>query len=383
MESTFISRRRFLAQAGAFVGALAGGSILRAAIATDARAKAKEFLLSVQSPDGAWHSNRYGAFRDGDVLTPLALWALQGKAEGGEPGVRRGMGWLRALGARQVASAEPWSGLRYPLFTASFAARVLARPGDSQQGAVWTSIVERLRIEPGLGWRQHAAACGAWGDASSPPRLSGEGREVPDMFAPNISATALALQALAACGQGNRERALPFVRRCQNYSETGGEFDDGGFFFAPGDPIRNKAGTAGRDAAGNERWRSYESATCDGILSLAACGVGADDPRMRAAVGWVRRHAGNTNEVCGWAASRLRARDGLRYYGASGLGEVLASLGGELRGEWWSRSRRRLDEFLLGSQRADGSWRNDAEDSFEDEPVVATAFALRALCLLG
>ena len=39
--------------------------------------------------------------------------------------------------------------------------------------------------------------------------------------------------------------------RCQNYPESPGdadpEFDDGGFFFLPGDAVQNKAGIAGID----------------------------------------------------------------------------------------------------------------------------------------
>src|SRR6516225_6657910 len=37
---------------------------------------AAHFLIERQSPDGAWRSDTYGAFRDGGSLTPLVLQTL-------------------------------------------------------------------------------------------------------------------------------------------------------------------------------------------------------------------------------------------------------------------------------------------------------------------
>ena len=36
---------------------------------------ATDFLLAAQSPDGAWRSEVYAAFKEGDALTPLVLTA--------------------------------------------------------------------------------------------------------------------------------------------------------------------------------------------------------------------------------------------------------------------------------------------------------------------
>ena len=60
------------------------------------------------------------------------------------------------------------------------------------------------------------------------------------MLAPNISATALAAQALCAAGRPEgAQAARPFIDQCQNFrSSPVSDFDDGGFFFAADDPIR-------------------------------------------------------------------------------------------------------------------------------------------------
>lgn len=218
---------------------------------------------------------------------------------------------------------------------------------------------------------------GAWSDAASPPRFT---EPVPDMLAPNISATALAASALAALGASNSPAAQPFLEHCQNFSE--GEptkFDDGGFFFALDDPIRNKAGSAGRDGRGRERFRSYGSATCDGYLALRACGLPVDHPRVRAAAGWLRANCAGLTHGGQWVAGRAGARASLVYYQSQALAVVLRDLP-ETTG-WVRRFRASLTSELAARQGDDGSWEGLAPDSCEDEPVLATAFALRALVL--
>ena len=291
--------------------------------------------------------------------------------------MERGLRWLEKLTATQSARAEPWAELRYPLFTASCAAQVFAKTGDSRRAAFWADLVEQLRIAPSLGWPADAAACGAWSDASAPPRLPSGVSSPPDMLAPNISATVLGLAALTATGRREcAAEALPFLAKCQNFSAVPSDpFDDGGFFFAPGDPVRNKAGIAGR-----ERFHSYGSATCDGLLALYHCGCGFDDPRMRAAVQWLERNAAGAKHSGTWAADRADERESLRFYHAQALAAVLriTAMCGSLE-EWSISQREALTADLLALHRSDDSWRGACADSFEDDPLIATSFAMRAL----
>jgi hypothetical protein len=203
---------------------------------------------------------------------------------------------------------------------------------------------------------------------------------VPDMLAPNISATALATIALAVV-QCPSVAARPFIERCQNFTEVQAtQFDDGGFFFALGDPIRNKAGRAGRDGDGRERFRSYGSATCDGYLALRACGLSLGHPRLTAATEWLRTHCHGLDSAGDWPAARAEAREALIYYQAQGLAAVLADL--PPQSDWANALRNSLVTGLLAKQADDGSWQGLAPDSCEDEPLLATAFAARSLALL-
>jgi len=202
------------------------------------------------------------------------------------------------------------------------------------------------------------------------------------MLAPNISATVLGLTALTTTGRRDRTTAaLRFLAQCQNFSATPSDpFDDGGCFFAPADPVRNKAGIAGHDAAGRERYHSYGSATCDGLLALHACGLPPADPQVHAALTWLRGHAAGAHHSGTWPADRADERESLRYYHAQALAAALrvASVSPQRR-PWAAAQRRALSSDLLARQRSEGSWAGACPDSFEDDPLVATAFSLGAI----
>jgi hypothetical protein len=377
------TRREFLLRAAALAGGALTGWAEPASndVARAARAAAG-FLAARQSPDGAWRSAHYGAFRNGDALTPLILWALAGVPCAD---TARGLGWLEALTSAQAARSEPWAELRYPLFTAGYATQVFANARDERRAAFWADLVERLRIKPSLGWSANDPACGAWSDAPAPPRLPSGVSSPPDMLAPNISATVLGLQALLATGRANRAAALPFLAQCQNLGasdheaqapQADGAFDDGGFFFAPCDSVRNKAGVAGRDTRGRERYHSYGGATCDGLLALHCCGVTSEHPRFRAALGWLHRHAAGASHSGTWAVGRAAARESLRYYHAQTFAGALSLA---LPRSWAAGQLHVLAADLLADQAPDGSWAGTCPDSFEDDPLPATALALAAI----
>jgi hypothetical protein len=367
-----IPRREFLRRACILTGlALCGSTASHARSTREGLRLAIAFLKGRQSADGGWRSAQYAAFRDGDALTPLVLWALESAGDvAASEAIERGRQWLGRLTDRQAARAEPWTNLRYPLFTAAYAAQFYAAIGEGKRAEFWADLVERLRIQEGLGWASSDAACGAWGDSPSPPVLPQGVSPPPDMLAPNVSATVLALQALVAVSRQSRcALALPFLEQCQNYSEPD---SDGGFYFAVGDPIRNKAGKA------DSRFRSYGSATCDGVLALRACGLPYDHPRRIAATGWLKQRAHGLEHSGDWPNSRAAARESLVFYHGQALAEVLAQTQ-SADGEWAAEQSRALASDLISRQNSDGSWVGPYPDSCEDDPLVATTFALRAL----
>jgi hypothetical protein len=83
-----------------------------------------------------------------------------------------------------------------------------------------------------------------------------------------------------------------------------------------------------------------------------------------------------TDGAAGFEADeRQRWREGLRYYHAASASEAYSRLN--------AKPDSQLAAELVGLQREDGSWANPEKLVKEDDPLIATAFAIRALAATG
>lgn len=187
---------------------------------------------------------------------------------------------------------------------------------------------------------------------------------------PDLSNLQLALQALAETGKDRKdpvwEKAVVFLQRCQNYSETNDQAwagDDGGFIYLP-DPAHSEA----------EGGRSYGSMTYAGLKSFLYAGVDANDPRVKAAVGWLRAH---------WSLDDNpgMGTQGLFYYyhtmakALSALGEAsIVDADGKAH-DWYAE----LVTKLTALQKPEGFWVNENDRWWERDPHLVTAYAILAL----
>jgi hypothetical protein len=180
--------------------------------------------------------------------------------------------------------------------------------------------------------------------------------------------------------------AQRFVFRCQNFRPDAAgpdaAFNDGGFHFMLGDPVRNKPGVAGVDSTGATRFWSYGSATVDGLRALVITGEFRD--RHTAAAHWIEERFEGMNHPGTYPEERKSLQPALDYYYAASLART--GLGLETTREsppLWKLSHEkvclRLARDLLARQQPDGSWHNSAVDVREDDPLIATSFALVAL----
>ena len=216
-------------------------------------------------------------------------------------------------------------------------------------------------------------------DANSLPfgGFSYDGKKRPDM-----SNSVFSVEALLAAGVPKDDpaikKALTFLGRCQNLP---GEFNDqpfarkvskddqGGFVYAPfdRDDKVHKTPEGGL--------RSMGAMTYGGLKSFLYAGVSKDDPRVKSAVDWVRRHY-TLEENIGMGKA------GLFYYyhtfakamDAWGENPFVDAAG---KKHAW---RIELFQAIRSRQNADGSWRNQGEKTFaEDNQDLCTAFALLSL----
>jgi len=196
---------------------------------------------------------------------------------------------------------------------------------------------------------------------------------------PDLSNTSFLIEALRADGAGPNDpairKALVFVSRCQNlespYNTTpfSTRNPDGGFYYTPAD---GGASEAGKTPGGG--LRSYGSMTYAGLKSMIYAGVGPDDPRVKAAVKWIRSHyAVRENPGMGNA--------GLYYYYhtfAKALSAMEQTMVVDQQGHahnW----REELVTELVRRQRPNGSWANTNGRWLESDPNLVTAYALLAL----
>jgi squalene-hopene/tetraprenyl-beta-curcumene cyclase len=189
----------------------------------------------------------------------------------------------------------------------------------------------------------------------------------------DLSNMNFAMQALKESGSDDQavwDKAIKFLERCQNFSETNDQSwagDDGGFIYAPDGESK-----AGNDE--NRRPRSYASMTYAGLLSFIYANVDKEDPRVQAAVDWIKKHF-TVEENYGMEKQGL-------YYNYHTMAKALKVYGEPIiidakgmRRDWY----RELAEQLISEQSPEGYWKNEEGRWMEMDPVLVTSYALLAL----
>ena len=198
----------------------------------------------------------------------------------------------------------------------------------------------------------------------------------------DLSNTGFSLDALIAAGLTKDDpavkKALTFIGRTQNlpgkeandqpWAAKTSEEDKGGFVYNP-------SATGGRDATAAGGLRSLGAMTYTGLKSFLYAGVSKEDPRVKAAVGWIRNHY-TLEENPGMGKAGL-------YYYYNTFGKAMTALGEDpfmdAKGkahEW------RSDLFMAikSKQDKDGSFQNSGDKTFgESDRNLATSFALLSL----
>jgi hypothetical protein len=347
-----INRRTFLlntlAAAGTTCAAVATGCSGRRANAP--LKAAAQYLWSQQGEDGGFHSSTYGLLRSGQSLTPFVLVALLGVSYGESNAprgaVERALSFMKAntntdgvLGLMDETAAD------YPNYATALALCAMIKAQRPGYEKVIESMVAQLRAQQfseAGGWASRDAPYGGWG-------MGGAIHRPPEAGHVDLSMTRHVLEALQISGVPPSDpvmsRAQIFLERSQN--------PDGGFYFSPVNPEINKAGGSGGGYA------SYGTATADGVLALRAAGVPDGDPRIAKAITWLKGHhqpdrAPGFDDGTGepWGS-------GLRFYYAHAISRALPSLTVE-----------------LPPQSSDGSFRNSVNLVKEDDPLIATTFAI-------
>ena len=438
-RETTLSRRDLFAAgltiAAGFSAACQPGPAEQANLSVElALAKAARYLWAQQSEDGGWHSTTYGLLGSGQSLTPFVLDALVRVPTDvlvpPPEKLQRALAFIRSHtdGAGAVGRMDPLLP-DYPNYSTALAVTALcrARPSGWEQDVA--AMVEYLRgqqFSEANGWRPNDAPYGAWG-------MGGDRRVPPNPGHVDLSMTRHVLEALSAAGVAPSDpafrKAAVYVERCHNFEPSRPDIQDGGFYFST---VVLDANKAGPDAEG---YRSYGTATADGILALLAMSRSPAGKRVQAARSWLESHhlPDRATGFIGEAYKRWPA--GLRFYYAACATKAFRKLAGIPHQEFvaaghcarlsavstplvsdarrpryslagsmdaavhscenrllMARGREPREESSPGvappapvsrhlqtEQRPDGSWANPENLVKEDDPLIATPFAVRAL----
>ena len=348
--------------------------------AVQAMERGARFLVESRNKEGLW------GFRDQTEagISAMAIAALQAlpepRSEEVEAALQHGLDYLRSLHKDDGAIHD---GQLYNYVT-SAAVMALSRstdPGDEQLLAQARAYLRELQADEGEGYTPGDRYYGGVGYG---------GDERPDLSNLNF-----ALEALATGPAGENEaafkKALVFLQRCQNYSETndfqvevagGGRIEsgiDGGATYGPGE---SKAGYIDL-GEGVKVPRSYGSMSYALLRGYLFAGLERDDPRVQVLWAWLQRnYTLDVNPGFEASGDPRAAYQGLFYYfftmaralGVYGQETVVDALGAE---HPW---RAELAGRLVSMQRQDGSWVNqNSARWYEGNPTLATAYALVTL----
>jgi len=382
----------------------------RAAIAGDGAAReslqqAAAYLWSQQADDGGWHSPQYGVLKSGQALTPFVLHALlnvprpvaprrAGAVTSGVTFIRQHVDDDAALGRDDPELLE------YPVYSTAYALqcltlvandRALLTQAPTLRHADYATLRARMatflssaQFDEADGFTPSHPAYGGWG-FDAPPSPGDPGHM-------DLAHTRRALQAIAPYfgtkiprKRPDLARAEQFLRVVQRHPaamarpvelpgagiDAGAPAFDGGFYFSPVVLAANKGPVKDNPAP---HWRSYATATCDGILALLAAGVRRDDERVTAAVKWLEEHT-DVNYPQGVPRDRPEPwGEAIRFYHYAVRAEVYRKL------DFPAEERAKLAAAVVRRQRPDGSFVNTASPLMkEDDPLLCTALAVIAL----
>ncbi len=338
------------------------------------------YLVKQQSPDGAWRSDLYATFKDGAALTPLVIVALQEVGDSNSSAaIRKGCEYLAKLIKPDGTTEGGEGALDYPTYTAALAVQALSHPDQK----------DLLK----LGWKPEDKQYGGWGYCRLIPKKPEPNTVAPPLIESNLSATVFALEALKAAGVKDKdvfEKAMVFVKRCQNYMGPGEEsalgkqktrplvetITDGGFHFIYDDPVRNKAGAVEEPKLKSFHFHSYGSATADGLRCLLI-DTQKQDFQILGATQWLEKNFRPDTHPGKYIPAHEPNREAVYYYYAASVSKALrAAKVKDAGGRPWAES---LAAELVKRQKPDGSWANPVELVRENEPLVATANAVIAL----
>tara|TARA_R110002072_G_scaffold18961_1_gene70184 strand:+ start:99 stop:1184 length:1086 start_codon:yes stop_codon:yes gene_type:complete len=348
----------------------------------DSYRAAQAFLLKGQHDNGGF--GQIPGQPPGEVgITGLVIRGLAGAPEefqaAAKPAIEKAIGYLLKHQQKDGSFTQERSGLS--TYRTAIAINALVAVDRKRYAA---------EIKKAADWLKGDQFDAEEGVGEDNPHFGGfgydKGGEKPDA---DMSNTLMAIGALRDAGISPDDpvfkRALTFLSRCQNSSETNpgvGKLkpkDDGGFIYDPG-LSRNKSGAV-TNADGTMSFESYASMTYGGLMSMIYTGVSKDDARIKAALAWIKaNYTLDENYGLGIRNKDPKAAQQGLYYYYHVFAKALASLDTKTvqtkeGPRIWADD---LAAAFIKRQQKDGSFVNPVDRWWERDPTLVTAYVINA-----
>ena len=357
-----------------------------------------DFLLSRQGTDGAWHSEHYGAMKQGAANTALVLYALSHlpseTLQTHSDAIDRATDFLLPGIEKQGCVANPEGSLDYPVYSTALILTANKRVGLKLKPDQIRRMVTYLldsQCTKARGFTSENPNFGGWdilGPASTQGKTAGA----------NVSVTFYVVEALSlvrssqtdqrnegsvAEDPGNiiqTELSAKLVKRidaalvaasqwCQRHQS-----DDGGFCFTS--ERRSTLNKAGWTDKLHLVPNPYGSATCDGLGILLNVGETRRSEPAQLTLSWLTQHPG-VDTVPGFKADvdKIGWPLGLRFYYSAALSRSLKTFDEKPA----IATSNAVIKQLLETQLTSGAWKNESSHMRENDELIATPFGLIAL----
>jgi prenyltransferase beta subunit len=334
--------------------------------------KATDWLAKQQNEDGTFGKSQGKAMPGMVGLVVKAMASSPEKLRDGNPVIDKAVKNLLANQQADGSIAIPKFGLEnYNTSIAVIALCALENPAhkDAIEKAKKFILSCQMTEEKGFDPKKHTESYGGF---------SYGGNKRPD-----VSNTGFSLDALKAAGLEENspawKNAVMFLKRCQDNDETNdaanmkGGNNTGGFVYLPGDSEFGEI----KGKNGKELPKPYGNMTYQAVKGMLLAGVKKDDPALQAAFKWIKANFSVKDNPGG------EGTQGYFYYimafskAMAANGEKEIELADGRKANW----AKELAAHVISMQKEDGSFANADKRWMEDDPTLATAYAVDVLNL--
>jgi hypothetical protein len=345
--------------------------------------RACHYLWANQAPDGGWHSATTGIMRGGSSLSPFIFWALLNVPDSiyliNPKQKKLGLQFIRQhISNEGISISDDPEIMDYPNYASAYSAMILHRFGNNNSDKIRVNTIinylKNQQFTEQRGIDSTHLAYGAWGFGET-------ALEKGEIGHVDISHTRRILKCLALCGETNTDifqKAQNYLLLAQknplkkqfkpNLINTDKPLYDGGFYYSTTSTGSNKGG---QDAEG--RYKSYATATCDGLLGLMTIDNAHKAP-INDAIHWLETHP-NIHVSEGIDAKNPNNWEhALVFYHLAVRAEAYRAL--NKNGNW----EKEIADAIKIKQYPDGHFMNPAGSiNKENDPLLATTLAIIGL----